>query len=269
MVAAPVGFQCPECVRQGNRSVRQPRTVFGAPLGGGSPYVTFTVIGLCVALFVAQQALGIRFTARLWLEAVDFQGGGVAAGEFYRLLTAAFLHADYGHLLLNLAALFLLGTGLEPQLGRARFIALYLLSALGGSAASYAFSLGPSLGASGAVFGLLGANLVVGRRLRREVAGLWVLLAVNVAYGFIAPNIDWRAHFGGLAAGAAVAAVFAYAPSRRRVLLHVLGCVVVLFLVIGAVGWRTVSLRSTPPSLDSVAGVLPSVDMCCGRTTHV
>ncbi len=107
------------------------------------------------------------------------------------------------HLLLNMYALYLFGPPLEAALGRLRFIVLYLVSALGGSALSYAFSQpgDPSLGASGAVFGLLGAYLVVNRRLGRDTTSVMVLLAINFAYGFLVPRIDWRAHLGGLVAG--------------------------------------------------------------------
>lgn len=236
---------------------------------GGGAYVTFVVIGVSVAAFLAQQAGGIRFTAWFWLVADNYIGGGVAGGEYYRLLTAAFLHGDLSHLALNMVALFLLGSALEPHLGRLRFTVLYVLSALGGSAASYAFSLGPSLGASGAVFGLLGATLVVNRRLRRETAGLWILLAINVAYGFWRPDIDWRAHFGGLAAGAAVAAVLAYAPARKRTLVQAVGCLCVAGIILVVVVLRTLSLQGASGDPEAVAGLFPSVDMCCGGTTRV
>jgi membrane associated rhomboid family serine protease len=100
------------------------------------------------------------------------------------------------------------------------------------------------LGASGAVFGLLGAFFVVNRRLGRDSSQLIVLLVINLAYGFLAPNIDWRAHLGGLVTGALCAAAIAYAPQRRRVQVQVVGIAVVLVLVLGVVVLRTAALTS-------------------------
>ena len=119
------------------------------------------------------------------------------------------------HLLLNMYALYLFGPLLEAALGRVRFTALYLCprSAAARCPTRSATRAQPSLGASGAVFGLLGAFLVVNRRLGRDNSAIMVLLAINLAYGFLVPQIDWRAHLGGLVTGALVAAAIAYAPS--------------------------------------------------------
>jgi membrane associated rhomboid family serine protease len=143
---------------------------------------------------------------------------GVAAGEYYRLLTSAFMHGGILHIMFNMWVLLALGPTLESLLGRSRFLALYLLSALGGSVASYAFGQPniPSVGASGAIFGLMGAVLVVGKRLRQDVTNVLVLIGINIAIGFVVPNIDWRAHLGGLLTGVFVGAVFAYLPLQRR-----------------------------------------------------
>jgi membrane associated rhomboid family serine protease len=169
---------------------------------------------------------------------------GVADGETYRLLTAAFLHGGVLHLLLNMYALFLFGPQLEASLGRVRFTALYVLSALGGSALSYAFSPPnqPSLGASGAVFGLLGAYLVISRRLGRDTTPVMVLLVINLGYGFLVPRIDWKAHVGGLVVGALVALVLAYAPRERRTVVQVAGLAATLLAVVALVVWRTAEL---------------------------
>ena len=141
-------------------------------------------------------------------------------------------------------ALYLFGPQLEAALGRLRFIVLYVVSALGGSALSYAFAspVQPSLGASGAVFGLLGAYLVINRRLGRDNTAVLMLLAINLAYGFLVPNIDWRAHLGGLLTGAAVAAAIAYAPAERRNLVQAAGIAVILLVVVAVVAWRTADL---------------------------
>lgn len=250
MIPASVGFQCPECVREGNKNVRAPRTVFGGSVSGDPGVVSKVLIGLTVLAFVFQFAID-GFTERFYdvglaVDPVSFGTVGVADGEVYRLLTSAFLHGGIFHLLLNMYALFLFGPPLEAALGRLRFAALYLVSALGGSALSYAFAAPnqPSLGASGAVFGLLGAFLVVNRKLGRDSSGVIVLLAINFAYGFLVPRIDWRAHLGGLITGALVAAAFAYAPRERRTLVQVAATVAVLAAVVALVVWRTAELRS-------------------------
>ena len=240
MIPASVGFQCPECVREGSAGVRQARTTFGGRLSQDPGYVSKLLIGLCVLAYLAQQVLGPAFTSRFLIVGLARSGVdpvGIAAGEWYRLVSAAFLHGSVFHLLFNLYALYLFGPSLEAKLGRARFTALYLVSALGGSAASYVFSPAGqrSLGASGAIFGLFGAWIVVSRRLGRDASQLYVLLGLNLVLAFVIPNIDWKAHLGGLAAGAAVAGVFAYAPRARRTLVQALGVGAVLALCLGAV----------------------------------
>lgn len=250
MVEASVGFHCPECVREGNKDVRRARTMFGGQVSNDPGWVSKVLIGINLVAFVLEYAVA-DFKTRFFdigafppppLEAQL----GVAAGEYYRLLTSAFLHEGVLHLLLNMYALYLFGPALEAALGRVRFAALYLVAALGGSAVSYAFSppAQPSLGASGAVFGLLGAYFVVSRRLRRDTTPLLVLLAINLGYGFLVPRVDWKAHLGGLAAGALVGLVMVYAPKERRTLVQVLGTALVLFAVVAVVVWRTADLRS-------------------------
>jgi membrane associated rhomboid family serine protease len=248
MISASVGFQCPECVREGNKGTREARTHFGGRVSDDPGWVTKVLIGINVVFLLLQMA-SQEFENRLELiglarDPATFQLVGVADGEYWRLITAAFLHGGFLHLALNMYALYLFGPPLEAALGRARFLALYLLSALGGSALSYAFSAPnqPSLGASGAVFGLLGAFFVVNRRLGRETSGLLVLVAVNFAFGFIARGIDWRAHLGGLIAGALVATAMVYAPRSHRNLVQVAGGAVVLLAILASVVWRTAAL---------------------------
>jgi membrane associated rhomboid family serine protease len=248
MIDASVGFQCPECVREGNAGVRQARTSFGGRISNDAGYVTKVLIGLNVLMFIAQQ-VSPSVQQHLWLlgyarDPFTGQLEGVANGEYYRLLTSAFLHEGFVHIAMNMYALFLFGPPLEQALGRARFALVYVLAALGGSAASYAFSAPntPSLGASGAVFGLLGAFFVVNRRLGRSSSGLVVLLGINLAFSFLVPRIDWRAHVGGLVTGALVTLVLAYAPRSRRTLVQVAGSGVVVLAVVALIAWRTAAL---------------------------
>ena len=245
MTAAPVGFQCPECLSEGARTVRQPTTVLGAQVRErGGDLVTKVLIGINVGVWLLGAAVGFGSLAgRFALFRLQFFGGeafGVADGEWYRMLTSAFLHQQIWHLALNMFALWILGSALEPVLGRWRFIALYLLSALGGAAASLATSNVVSFGASGAVFGLMGALFVVLRRSGRDVSAVLVILALNLVLGFVVPGIDWRAHLGGLVTGAVLAYAFAHAPRGRRALVSGLVCVVTLVLIVVLVAWRIV-----------------------------
>lgn len=165
-------------------------------------------------------------------------------GEIWRLITAGFLHGSFLHLLFNMYVLWLLGNQLEEILGHAKFISLYLIALLGGSTASYWFSdpASFSVGASGAVFGLMGAFLIVGSRLRQDVSQILVLIAINIGIGFIVPGIDWRAHLGGLVAGAAVAWFLARKPDLIGRLLAVTGVLGIFTILQQAVATRTQEL---------------------------
>jgi membrane associated rhomboid family serine protease len=214
MVPAPVGFHCPACVDQARRAVPAVRSPLGGVARAQPHRATAALIGANVVLYLAT----VVTDDRLVLDYGMF-GAAVAAGEWWRLVTAPFLHAGLWHLGLNMFALWILGGVLEPLLGRWRFVAVYLISAVAGAVASYAFGspLVVSVGASGAVFGLLGAILVSLRRLNRDVSGVVVLLVINLGIGFVVPNIDWRAHLGGLLAGVVATAAMLAVPRRHAV----------------------------------------------------
>jgi membrane associated rhomboid family serine protease len=247
MRSASVGFQCPECVAEGARTQRSARTVFGGAVPTRGAVVTMTLIGLSVVAFLIDTVVP-GSPREWWLVGVqpEFSGelGGVSQGEWWRLITASFLHGGILHLLFNMYALYLFGPSLEAAFGHVRFAVLYLLSALGGSAVSYLFAhpLQPSLGASGAVFGILGATLVVSRRLRYDMRAVTALIAINLVLGFIIEGIDWRAHVGGLVTGMVVAYAFAYAPRERRTLIAIGASVLVFAAAIGLVILRTSQL---------------------------
>jgi membrane associated rhomboid family serine protease len=243
MTAAPVGFQCPECVSEGERTVRQPTTVLGGQVRErGDDLVTKILIGLNVGVWLLGLAVGFGSLAgRFALFRLEFFAGeaaGVADGEWYRMLTAAFLHASPWHLALNMFGLWILGSALEPVLGRWRFTALYLLSAIGGSAASLATTDVTSIGASGAVFGLIGALFVVLRRFGQDVRAVLVILGLNAVIVFVVPGIDWRAHLGGLVTGTALAYAFAHVPRGHRALYGGLACALTLAVIVALVAWR-------------------------------
>lgn len=241
MIAASVGFQCPQCVHEQNRGTRQAVTPAGAALVS-RPTVTYVLIAINVVIFGLQFLTGIDQVARnygMWPVAVAVNG------EWFRLLSAAFLHGSFLHIAFNMYVLFALGPALERILGHVRYLALYLVAALGGGIASYAFSdiRTISVGASGAIFGLMGALLIAGRRLGHDIRQVAMLLAVNVVIGFVAPGVDWRAHLGGLVAGAAAAAVFVYAPKKNRLAWQIFGIAVLLGLFIALAAWRTADIR--------------------------
>ena len=211
--------------------------------------VTMTLIALNVAVFVigfGVRDLNLRFDNLALARSPDGTSLiGVASGQYYWLITAAFLHAGIRHILFNMFALAQIGPVLEKALGRGRYLALYLLAALGGSVSAFllAPTNQPSVGASGAIFGLFGAYYVVVRRLGGETGPIVVLLVVNLVITFSVPNIDWRAHLGGLVTGAALAAAFAYAPrGPRQPVLHAAACAALAIGLTVAVVLRTATL---------------------------
>ena len=242
MTAAPVGQQCPDCVAAGAAQVRDSRTVFGGRLTSSST-VTIVLIGICTVIFAVEFLVGVDAVARDW----GLLPGYVAVNsEWYRLLTSAFLHGSLLHLGFNMYVLYVLGPPLERMLGHARFLALYLIAGLGGAVASFAFSSinTVSVGASGAIFGLMGALVVAGRHMRADITQVLVLIGINVVIGFIAPGIDWRAHLGGLVTGAAVAWVFSKAPKgNRQTMVQVAGCAVIVAVLVAAALWRAQEIK--------------------------
>lgn len=244
---ASVGVHCPECVRSGNRSRPAVRTAFGGvvPRGDGA-IVTKVIIGLCVLVFIGQQLTDLvpRFGMIGYAFTRSGDVLGIADGELYRLLTPVLLHGGPVHLFVNMLSLWFLGPFLEQALGRARFITLFVIGGIGGSAVSFALGAPniASVGASGAVFALVGALVPIYRRMRLNIAPVVVMIAINAFIGFSYPGIDWRAHLGGLLTGGLLGLAFAYAPRERRTAVHVGVAVALLVLVAIIVVVRTVAL---------------------------
>lgn len=246
-VTAAVGTQCVDCVREANKNIPTTRTIFGGKATDGRPLITYILIGINVVVFGLQMTIS-GLTNDLMYAGIYTSGFGPF--EPWRMLTSAFAHSPsfIGHIAFNMYALYICGRVIEPMLGRARFLVLYLISALGGSVAVLLFSspLSPVVGASGAVFGLFAALFVLMRSRGIPAVQIGILMAVNMAIGFIFPGISWQAHVGGLVIGAASAAVFAYAPKGdRRALLQWLGTTLIIVILIALTLWgsTTVELR--------------------------
>jgi membrane associated rhomboid family serine protease len=242
MVSAAVGFQCPDCVRDGQAGVRQARTLTGGAIHGDPVLVTKVLIAINVGVYALNLLLGDAL-----FEHFAMQGAAVALkGQQYILITSAFLHAGFTHLAFNMLALWFVGGAVEPRLGRWRYLTVYLLSALGGSVLSYVVDspLQTSVGASGAVFGLFGALFVLMRKLRFDVGGIVGLIVVNAVIGFIPGlNINWRAHLGGLIIGTLLTLVMVYAPQRSRFGWSVAASLAILVILTAATMQRSAQIH--------------------------
>ncbi|HEY3881271.1 MAG TPA: rhomboid family intramembrane serine protease [Trebonia sp.] len=255
---AAVGQQCVDCVRAGQGAgARAARTAFGGRPAAGA-VVTWTLLGLNVLLFLVE--LAKPSLANDWglLGYAPFTAGGpvqgIAAGQWYRLITSAFLPPATGlgglgflDILFNMWALYAVGPSLEQLLGRGRFLTVYLLSALGGGVAF--FLIGQpyvlALGASGAIFGLFGAWFVVARKLRLDIRGIVTIIVINLAFSlFYRSTIAWQDHVGGLIVGALTTVAFVYAPRRNRTAVQVAAAVAILAVLVVLVIYRSHDLTS-------------------------
>ena len=232
---SPVGQRCPECSGGGARAVT------ARPLSRRATPAVIAVIALSAAVYLIQ-----RQNAQFNIDYAHYTAA-VEQGEWWRIITAAFLHSrSLFHILFNMYALYLFGPGLERQIGAVSFTGLYLTSAAAGGALFQFMSEGGAVGASGAIFGLFGAVLVGVLPLRRTPQGaahlrqLLILLAVNLALPLIAPNIAWEAHLGGLAAGMAVMALWQRLPQGpntrylRALTVYGLGALILLAVIAAA-----------------------------------
>lgn len=254
MISASVGFQCPNCVREGSGTgmsptAARPRTIAGGTIAADPRLITKILLGLNLAVFVGVLVSERRVVGELDLIGHAFNPDlgeivGVADGQWYRLFTAMFLHQAVWHIAFNMLGLWWLGGPLEAALGRVRFLALYLLSGLAGSALTYLIAAPnqPSLGASGAIFGLLGATVVLMRRMNYDMRPVFALLALNLLFTFTWSGIAWEAHVGGLVAGTAIAVGLVHAPREHRALVQWGTCAVVLLATVATVVVRSSQL---------------------------
>ncbi|MGW0753767.1 rhomboid family intramembrane serine protease [Streptomyces sp. NPDC002587] len=258
MISASVGFQCPECVREGSGTghrptANAPRTIAGGVVAADPHLVTKALIGVNAAVFLAGLvAPAVVLQLELLGQYVEFFGGpvqGVSTGQYYRLLTSVFLHVEWWHIIGNMIGLWVIGGPLEAALGRSRYLAVYLLSGLGASALVYLLTAPntPTLGASGAVFGLLGATVVLARRLRYEMRPVIVMVVLMLVLTFVpiggSLSVSWQAHVGGLVTGALVGlGMLRPAAGRYRALIQWGTCAAVFLLAAAVILIRTAEL---------------------------
>lgn len=213
MNPAAVGFQCPSCFNEGVKSIPRTRTSMGGVARGNTQVVTMVLLALNVLVFFAVWSGGSQIYNDLVLRPVW------VPEQPWRLLTSAFTHTQLFHIFSNLFMLYQLGPLLEGMLGRLRFIVLYLGSALGGGVAVWQLSTSPAqatLGASGAVLGLVGALLVISRARGIDVTWIVGYVVVTAVISVTIPNISWEGHLGGFLTGAALGALYHLDTERRR-----------------------------------------------------
>src|SRR3954451_21515714 len=244
MTSTSVGMRCPECANQRTRVVRG--------VGSGEPVLTYVLIGINVVVALGGFLGGASTTTGGVGGSVLLDDGAVsrqfiADGEYWRLLTAGFLHAGFFHLLFNMFALYVLGTLLEPLVGRFRFGLIYMVSLLAGSFGALLLSPdSPTVGASGAIFGLMGAAVVVmrNRGINAMESGLGFWIVLNLVITFTVPNISIGGHIGGLLGGALAALVLFELGARVRLPEVVPSLLVAALGVAAVVG--SIAVSSSP-----------------------
>ncbi|MHB1009037.1 MAG: rhomboid family intramembrane serine protease [Propionibacteriaceae bacterium] len=261
MVDAAVGFQCPECTRQGARETRQGLLPYGG-YPSRDPRLTsivLIVVNVVVWLLASRGSLGdhlglaprgvclaandpTSYYPGALQAACTANGGawvaGVSSGAWWQVVTSVFTHLTFVHLAVNMVSLFVIGPIIERVLGRTRFLVLYGISGLAGSA-SVMWLTSPdasTVGASGALFGLMGALLLLSYKAKGNFVQVLVVLGANVAFTlFYVGTISWQGHFGGLAGGLVAAWVIAYAPRERRRQVQVYGLAALTILILAAI----------------------------------
>ncbi|MGN0063757.1 MAG: rhomboid family intramembrane serine protease [Nocardioides sp.] len=277
---ASVGFQCASCVKEGHRDTRQLQGRFGGKRVANPTMTSMVLIGINVVVWLAINATG-RYSSTLleWLqlspagrcvstgttdgwypgvnEAIcsGINGGdgawrtGFFDGAWWQPLTSAFTHVEVWHLGMNMLVLWFLGPQIEAALGRTRFLAVYLLAALGGSVGVlwWSSAYGSTVGASGAIWGLLGALLVLALKARRDtgqdngaVRSVLTWIGINVVFSFAVGGISWQAHFGGLIAGIVATAAVVLAPRQHRTALQWGTLGVMAVVLVGLMALRVV-----------------------------
>ncbi|MDN5895725.1 MAG: rhomboid family intramembrane serine protease [Nocardioides sp.] len=279
MVAAAVGFQCPDCVGRGAKQTRQASAKYGGTRSANPALTSWVLIGVNAAvwaLILITGGNGSSWVSRLALlgrgRCVDGSNPayyfpehgteqacsmiaasgrasdwvpGVADGAAWQLLTSMFTHVDVLHIGFNMLALWFLGPQLEALIGRTRFLMLYFGAGLTGSAVVYwlAAPEAQTYGASGAVFGLMAALLVIGLKIGGEITPLLMWIGINVVITVTGRSeISWQGHLGGFIGGLAITAMLVYAPKTHRTWWQFSGMGLLLVVILGSVLARTAVL---------------------------
>lgn len=211
---AAVGYHCPECMKEAKQSAprTKPAIVTALRSSSSTPVVTYALIALCVVVYIAQ-LFSSQVTDAL------FYYPPVTEFQPWRMVTSMFVHSPGSllHIMFNMFSLFVIGPPLEMALGRWRFFSLYMLAGLGGSVAVLLLTpMTGVLGASGAIFGLLGAFFIIQRSLGGRNVQIMIVIAINLVLGFVIPNVAWQAHVGGLIVGGIVAYVLLKTRALRK-----------------------------------------------------
>jgi membrane associated rhomboid family serine protease len=260
MIPAPVGHHCPECVAEARREFRQGPGRKMAIAGFSFTKALIAAILAVYVIEVSKGGAGSLFEGPSGLQlfnlGADFPPAIAVFGQYWRFVSSMFLHIGLIHLAFNCYALWLLGTQVERAFGRARFLAIYFLAGILGGVASYAFGdpLAVGAGASGAVFGLMGAFLAFNYLRRNQALArmnlqwVWQILFLNLILAIMIRAIDFRAHLGGLVAGVVAGYLFDRERVRLSPGLRVLGFVALIGAGVTLVVWRNADLRSQFPA---------------------
>lgn len=274
---AAVGFQCPDCVKEASRGSRQNRAMYGGQRSADPRLTTYVLIAINAVVWLAIAATGGRVSRLVDLLALAPTGrctsasvpsqyypsvsdgnvctqatsgdgiwhAGVADGAWWQLLTTAFTHVEIWHIATNMLALFIFGPALEGIVGRARFLGIYVVSAIASSVVVLYLSGVDSstVGASGALFGLLGALLVTARKARLNSQWLMQNLVIGVVISVVGARlISWQGHLGGFVGGVVTAAIIAYAPKANRTVVQWAGLALVTVVLLALAFVRAGSL---------------------------
>jgi membrane associated rhomboid family serine protease len=254
MLPASVGFQCPSCVKEGGRVTRSGRTPYGGQRSANPALTSQVLIAINVVVWIAILATGGNSSRLVELLALrpssTYQGvvfhqfHSVAQGDYWQLVTSMFTHVAVWHIGFNMLVLWVLGPQLELAVGRLRYLAIYFVSGLAGGAAVMWLSTSytQTLGASGAIFGLMGALLVIAVKVHGDVRGIATWIGINLVLTFVIGGISWQGHLGGLLTGALTGAVVVFAPRQRRGTWQALGLAGVTALVLLATAVRVAAL---------------------------
>ncbi len=225
MTTTPVGMRCPECSKQGTKVVRLREM-------SKLPRVTYTLVAVNIIAFLTEQGqftlYGSSIHGTVIEEGVLYRAG-IAEDQYWRLVSSAFLHENLLHIGFNMYLLYLLGMMLEPAIGSLRFFAIYFTALLAGAFGALFATASPTLGASGAIFGLMGAAVVElrSRRLSVMESGIGGLIVLNLILSFSLSNISVGDHIGGLIGGAVAALAIRTADSHRVPALGLIACLLI------------------------------------------